>query len=96
MQRTLKTRPSETGDELPMNMLPSDIKEKNVRSGGCREETMASADWPSLEKRIARAMTLEIRPENEGMPNEKTLTENVSPSTVHEFSWNGSGGRGSK
>jgi hypothetical protein len=32
-----------------------------------------------FEKRIARAMTLEIRPENEGMPNEKTLTENVSP-----------------
>ena len=24
-------------------------------------------------------MTLEISPENEGMPNEKTLTENVSP-----------------
>jgi hypothetical protein len=32
-----------------------------------------------FEKRIARAMPLEIRPESEGMSTEKTLTENVSP-----------------
>src|SRR5882672_2699523 len=32
-----------------------------------------------IEKRIARAVTVEIRPEDEGMPQEKTLTENVSP-----------------
>ena len=32
-----------------------------------------------FEKRIARAMPLEIRPENEGMSTEKTMTENVSP-----------------
>jgi hypothetical protein len=30
------------------------------------------------EKRIARAVTIEIRPEDEGMPEERTLTENVS------------------
>jgi hypothetical protein len=32
-----------------------------------------------FEKRIARAVTVEIRPEDEGMPKETTLTENVSP-----------------
>jgi hypothetical protein len=32
-----------------------------------------------FEKRIAKAMPLEIRPESEGMSTEKTLTENVSP-----------------
>lgn len=33
-----------------------------------------------FEKRIAREMIVEIRPEGEGMPKEaKTLTENVSP-----------------
>ena len=32
-----------------------------------------------FEKRIARAVTIEIRPEDEGMPKERTLTENVSP-----------------
>jgi hypothetical protein len=35
-----------------------------------------------FEKRIARALTVEIRPEDEGMPNVpkvRTLTENVSP-----------------
>jgi hypothetical protein len=31
-----------------------------------------------FEKRIARAVTVEIRPEDEGLPNERTLTENVS------------------
>src|SRR5258705_2822076 len=31
------------------------------------------------EKRIAKAVTVEIRPEDEGMPKERTLTENVSP-----------------
>ena len=31
-----------------------------------------------IEKRIARAVTVEIRPEDEGMPKERTLTENVS------------------
>jgi hypothetical protein len=31
-----------------------------------------------FEKRIARAVTVEIRPEDEGMPEERTLTENVS------------------
>src|SRR5260221_13490358 len=31
-----------------------------------------------FEKRIARAVTVEIRPEDEGMPKERTLTENVS------------------
>ena len=32
-----------------------------------------------FEKRIARAVTVEIRPADEGMPKERTLTENVSP-----------------
>src|SRR3982074_3439262 len=32
-----------------------------------------------FEKRIARAVTVEIRPEDEGMPKARTLTENVSP-----------------
>jgi hypothetical protein len=32
-----------------------------------------------FEKRIARAVTLEIRSENQGMPEGRTLTENVSP-----------------
>ncbi len=32
-----------------------------------------------IEKRIARAVTVEICPEEEGMPKERTLTENVSP-----------------
>lgn len=32
-----------------------------------------------LEKRIARAVTVEIRPEDEGISIERTLTENVSP-----------------
>ena len=32
-----------------------------------------------FEKRIARAVTVEIRPEDEGMPRARTLTENVSP-----------------
>jgi hypothetical protein len=32
-----------------------------------------------FEKRIARAVAVEIRPEDEGMPKERTLTENVSP-----------------
>jgi PilZ domain-containing protein len=31
-----------------------------------------------FEKRMARAVTVEIRPEDEGMPKERTLTENVS------------------
>jgi hypothetical protein len=31
------------------------------------------------EKRIAKVVTVEIRPEDEGMPKERTLTENVSP-----------------
>ena len=31
------------------------------------------------EKRIARAVTVEICPEDEGMPEERALTENVSP-----------------
>jgi prophage tail gpP-like protein len=31
-----------------------------------------------VEKRIARAVSVEIRPENEGMPEARTLTENVS------------------
>jgi hypothetical protein len=31
-----------------------------------------------IEKRIARAVPVEIRPEDEGMPEERTLTENVS------------------
>ena len=32
-----------------------------------------------FEKRIARAVTVEIRPEDEEMPKARTLTENVSP-----------------
>ncbi len=32
-----------------------------------------------FEKRIARAVTVEIRPEDEAMAKERTLTENVSP-----------------
>jgi hypothetical protein len=31
-----------------------------------------------IEKRIARAVAVEIRPEHEGRPEERTLTENVS------------------
>src|SRR6266403_633933 len=31
------------------------------------------------EKRIAKAVTVEIRPEDESMPKERTLTENVRP-----------------
>jgi hypothetical protein len=31
------------------------------------------------ERRIAKAVTLEIRLEDEGKPKERTLTENVSP-----------------
>ena len=32
-----------------------------------------------FEKRITRAVKVEIRPEDEGMPKARTLTENVSP-----------------
>ena len=32
-----------------------------------------------FEKRIARAVSVEVRPDDEGMPKERTLTENVSP-----------------
>ena len=32
-----------------------------------------------FEKRVAKAVTVEIRPVDEGMPKERTLTENVSP-----------------
>ena len=32
-----------------------------------------------FEKRIVRAVTVEIRPEDEGMPKARTSTENVSP-----------------
>ena len=32
-----------------------------------------------FEKRVARAVTVEICPEDEGTPKERTLTENVSP-----------------
>jgi hypothetical protein len=32
-----------------------------------------------LEKRIAKAVTVEICPVEEGMPKERALTENVSP-----------------
>src|SRR6266704_400999 len=32
-----------------------------------------------FEKRIARAVTVEIRPEDEGMPRARTVNENVSP-----------------
>ena len=35
-----------------------------------------------FEKRIARAVSIEIRPEDEGMLRERTLTENVSPHGV--------------
>jgi hypothetical protein len=35
-----------------------------------------------FEKRIAKAVTVEIRPVDEGMPKERTLTENVSPHGV--------------
>jgi hypothetical protein len=31
-----------------------------------------------FEKRTSRTVTVEIRPEDEGMPKERTLTENVS------------------
>jgi PilZ domain len=68
---------SETGDLLSVNMPPSRMKENCValeRSG----ETMP-VPTGRFEKRIARALSVEIRPEDEGMPKEKTLTENVSP-----------------
>jgi len=32
-----------------------------------------------FEKRIARAVSVEVRPDDEGMPEERALTENVSP-----------------
>src|SRR5260370_41435432 len=32
-----------------------------------------------FERRIARAVTVEIRPEDDGILTERTLTENVSP-----------------
>ncbi len=35
-----------------------------------------------FEKRIARAVSIETRPEDEGMLRERTLTENVSPHGV--------------
>jgi hypothetical protein len=44
---------------------------------GSRGETMP-VPAGRFEKRIARAVTVEIRPEDEGMPKERTLTENVS------------------
>ncbi len=40
-------------------------------------ETM-SVPTGRFEKRIARAVTVEIRSDDEGMPKERTLTENVS------------------
>lgn len=61
-----------------MNMLPARMKENNVvlrKSGG---KTMA-VPTGRFEKRIAKGVTVEIRPEDEGMPKERTLTENVSP-----------------
>jgi len=45
-----------------------------VQSGG----TMP-APTGRYEKRVAKAVTLEIRLEGEGRPRERTLTENVSP-----------------
>src|SRR3989442_9574294 len=32
-----------------------------------------------FEKRIARTVSVEVRPDDEGMPEERALTENVSP-----------------
>jgi hypothetical protein len=32
-----------------------------------------------FEKRVARAVTVEVRPDDEGMHEERALTENVSP-----------------
>src|SRR5712664_2258777 len=40
-----KTWPSETGDELSINMSPSGMKEKNVCSGAVGGD-YAGADWP--------------------------------------------------
>jgi len=72
-----KTWPSETGDELSVNMPPSGMKENNVCSGQSGETMPVPAG--RFEKRVAKAVTVEIRPVDEGMPKERTLTENVSP-----------------
>jgi hypothetical protein len=60
-----------------VNTLPSGIQANSVsleQSG----ETMP-VPTGRFEKRIARAVIVEIRPEDEGMPKERMLTENVSP-----------------
>ncbi len=60
-----------------MNILPSHMKENSaaLRQLG---ETMP-VPTGRFEKRIARAVTIEVCPQNEPMLKERTLTENVSP-----------------
>jgi hypothetical protein len=53
------------------------MKGKNVCSGAVGGAMPVPTG--RFEKRIARAMTVEIRPEDEGIPRARTLTENVSP-----------------
>lgn len=60
-----------------MNMLPSDMKE-NYAALQLLGETMP-APTGRFEKRIARAVTIEVCPQNQPMLKERTLTENVSP-----------------
>jgi len=54
-----KTWPSETGDELSLNMPPSGMKENNVCSGQSGETMPVPAG--RFEKRVAKAVTVEIR-----------------------------------
>ncbi len=60
-----------------MNILPSDMKE-NYAALRQLGETMP-VPTGRFEKRIARAVTIEVCPQNEPMLKERTLTENVSP-----------------
>jgi PilZ domain len=60
-----------------VNMLPSDMKENYAALGQLGEAMPVPTG--RFEKRIARAVSVEVRSEGEGMPKERTLTENVSP-----------------
>jgi hypothetical protein len=59
-----------------MNVLTGGMK-GNYAAQGRLGETMP-VPTGRFEKRIPRAVSVEIRPEDEGMPKEGTLTENVS------------------
>jgi hypothetical protein len=68
---------SETGDLLSVNMLPSGMKGNNAALGQSGETMPVPTG--RFEKRIARAVSVEIHAGDEGMPKQRTLTENVSP-----------------